>query len=204
MKAMTQLNWPPREYGMEVRGDMTQMMDSFRRMMVGFLVALLLMYLVLVAQFGGFLQPLQMIFSLPLELSGVFIFLWLMKQAFSTVSLLGIIVLTGMDITAAILMIDLILVLRAQGMPRDEAVVLGCVDRLRPILMTVMVTIAALAPVAFFPKMGTDAYQPLATAVIGGLLMGTILTLVDIPIMHTLVDDLLRWLRQGRAVEREG
>lgn len=195
MKAMAQVNWPPREYGMEVRGDMTQMMDSFRRMMVGFLVALLLMYLVLVAQFGGFLQPLQMIFSLPLELSGVFIFLWLMKQAFSTVSLLGIIVLTGMDITAAILMIDLILVLRAQGVPRDEAVVQGCVDRLRPILMTVMVTIAALAPVAFFPKMGTDAYQPLATAVIGGLLMGTVLTLIDIPIMHTLVDDLLRWLR---------
>jgi HAE1 family hydrophobic/amphiphilic exporter-1 len=58
--------------------------------------------------------------------------------------------------------------------------------------MTVMVTIAALAPVAFFPKMGTDAYQPLATAVIGGLLMGTILTLVDIPIMHTLVDDMIK------------
>lgn len=202
MKAMTQINWPPREYGMEVRGDMTQMMDSFRRMMVGFLVALLLMYLVLVAQFGGFLQPLQMVFSLPLELSGVFIFLWLMKQAFSTVSLLGIIVLTGMDITAAILMIDLILVLRAQGVPRDEAVVQGCVDRLRPILMTVMVTIAALAPVAFFPKMGTDAYQPLATAVVGGLLMGTVLTLIDIPIMHTLVDDLLNLLKRRLPAPR--
>ncbi|MER3402686.1 MAG: AcrB/AcrD/AcrF family protein [Armatimonadota bacterium] len=196
MKAMSQLNWPPREYGMEVRGDMTQMMDSFRRMLVGFGVALLLMYLVLVAPFGGFLQPLQMIFSLPLELSGVFIFLWLMKQAFSTVSLLGIIVLTGMDITAAILIIELILVLRAQGVPREEAVVQGCIDRLRPILMTVVVTLAALSPVAFFPKMGTDAYQPLATAVIGGLLMGTVLTLIDIPIMHTLVDDLLR--RLGR------
>lgn len=202
MKAMTQINWPPREYGMEVRGDMTQMMDSFRRMMVGFLVALLLMYLVLVAQFGGFLQPLQMVFSLPLELSGVFIFLWLMKQAFSTVSLLGIIVLTGMDLTAAILMIDLILVLRAQGVPRDEAVVQGCVDRLRPILMTVVVTIVALAPVAFFPKMGTDAYQPLATAVIGGLLMGTVLTLIDIPIMHTLVDDLLNRLKRRLPAPR--
>lgn len=199
MKAMSQLNWSPREYGMEVRGDMTQMMDSFRRMMLGFLVALLLMYLVLVAQFGGFLQPLQMVFSLPLELSGVFLFLWLMKQAFSTVSLLGIIVLTGMDITAAILMIDLILILRAQGVSRDEAVIQGCTDRLRPILMTVMVTIAALSPVAFFPKMGTDAYQPLATAVIGGLLMGTVLTLIDIPIMHTLIDDLLRFLRRRRG-----
>ncbi|NUL83177.1 MAG: efflux RND transporter permease subunit [Armatimonadetes bacterium] len=198
MRAMSQINWPPREYGMEVRGDMTQMMDSFRRMMIGFLIAILLMYLALAAQFGGFLQPIQMVFSLPLELTGVFMFLYLMSQSFSTVSLLGIIVLTGMDLTAAILMIDLIMGLRAKGMPRDEAVIAGCTDRLRPILMTVTVTIAALAPVAFFPKMGTDAYQPLATAVVGGLIMGTALTLVDIPIMHTLADDLVRRFRRGR------
>lgn len=196
MKAMTQMNWPPRDYGMEVRGDMTQMMDSFRRMLGGFVIALILMYLVLVVQFGSFLQPAQMLFSLPLELSGVFLFLYLMHQAFSTVSILGVIVLTGMDITAAILLIDHILHYRSRGMARNEAVVRGCMERLRPILMTSLVTVAALSPVAFFPQTGTDAYQPLGTAVVGGLLVGTILSLIDIPIMHTLVDDLQQGFRR--------
>ncbi|MCW5935083.1 MAG: efflux RND transporter permease subunit [Fimbriimonadia bacterium] len=196
MKTMTQINWPPRDYGMEVRGDMTQMMDSFRRMLGGFVIALILMYLVLVVQFGSFLQPAQMLFSLPLELSGVFIFLYLMHQAFSTVSILGVIVLTGMDITAAILLIDHILHYRSRGVARNEAVVRGCTERLRPILMTSLVTVAALSPVAFFPQTGTDAYQPLGTAVVGGLLVGTILSLIDIPIMHTLVDDLQQGFRR--------
>lgn len=196
MKTMTQINWPPRDYGMEVRGDMTQMMDSFRRMLGGFVIALILMYLVLVVQFGSFLQPAQMLFSLPLELSGVFIFLYLMHQAFSTVSILGVIVLTGMDITAAILLIDHILHYRSRGLARNEAVVRGCTERLRPILMTSLVTVAALSPVAFFPQTGTDAYQPLGTAVVGGLIVGTILSLIDIPIMHTLIDDLQQGFRR--------
>ncbi len=87
---------------MEMRGDMTQMMDSFRRLFYGMGLALALMCLVLVIQFRGFLQPLQMIASLPLEAAGVFLALWLAHQAFSTVSMLGIIVLTGMDITTAV------------------------------------------------------------------------------------------------------
>lgn len=186
------INFPP-GYGMEMRGDMTQMMDSFRRLMNGLLLALVLMYLVLVIQFRGFLQPLQMIASLPLELAGVFIALFLASQAFSTVSILGIIVLTGMDITTAVLIIDLIMKYRDQGIPRDEAIVRACPDRLRPILMTVGITLLVMIPIAFAPKTGLDAYQPLAMAVIGGLVMGTILSLFDIPIMHTYVDDFIRW-----------
>jgi HAE1 family hydrophobic/amphiphilic exporter-1 len=186
------INFPP-GYGMEMRGDMTQMMDSFRRLMNGLGLALALMYLVLVIQFRGFLQPLQMIASLPLELAGVFIALWLASQAFSTVSILGIIVLTGMDITTAVLMIDLIMKYRDRGIPRDEAIVRACPDRLRPILMTVGITLVVMLPIAFAPKTGLDAYQPLAMAVVGGLIMGTILSLFDIPIMHTYVDDFIRW-----------
>jgi HAE1 family hydrophobic/amphiphilic exporter-1 len=192
MKAQTQLNWPP-GYGIETRGDMTQMMDSFARLLNGLKLALVFIFLVLVAQFRGFLQPAQMIFSLPLELSGVFFALWLAGQAFSTVSIMGVIVLTGMDITTAILLIDLITKYRESGMPRNKAVVAACPERLRPILMTSTITIIAMAPVAFAPKTGMEAYQPLGTVVIGGLVVGTILSLVDIPIMHTLVDDILRW-----------
>ncbi len=189
------VNFPP-GYGMEMRGDMTQMMESFRRLMNGLWLALAFMYLVLVIQFRGFLQPLQMIASLPLELAGVFIALWLAGQAFSTVSLLGIIILTGMDITTAVLLIDLIMKYRDRGVPRDRAIIEACPQRLRPILMTAGIAVIVLLPIAIAPRTGLDAYQPLATAVVGGLIVGTILSLFDLPIMHTYVDDFTKWLHK--------
>ena len=193
MKAMSKLNWPP-GYGLEVRGDMTQMMDSFARLLAGLEFAMLFIFLVLVAQFRGFLQPAQMVFSIPLELSGVFLALWFQQQAFSTVSIMAVIVLTGMDATTAILLIDQILRYRNQGMPRNQAIRKACPTRLRPILMTSLITIVVMFPVAFFPKTGMDAYSPMGTVILGGLIMGTLLSLIDIPIMHSLVDDGQRWL----------
>lgn len=198
MKAMSKLNWPT-GYGLEMRGDMTQMMDSFGRLFIGLGLAILFIFLILVAQFKGFLQPLQMVFSLPLELSGVFLALWLAHQTFSSVSIMAIIVVTGMDVTTAILLIDHILRYRSEGMPRDEAIAKACPERLRPILMTTVITIIVMAPVAFAPKTGIDAYQPLGTVVIGGLIVGTILSVFDIPIMHSYIDDLVIWLKRKRA-----
>ncbi|MHB2019320.1 MAG: efflux RND transporter permease subunit [Candidatus Xenobia bacterium] len=186
----------PDGYGLEMRGDMTQMMQSFQRLLRGLALSLMLMYLVLVIQFRGFLQPLQMLASLPLELSGVFVALFIAHQAFSTVSILGIIVLTGMDITTAVLLIDLIMQYRDRGVPRDQAIMEACPQRLRPILMTAGISLLVMLPVAIAPRTGLDAYQPLATAVVGGLLVGTILSLFDIPIMHTYVDDFVRWLNR--------
>lgn len=200
MKAMAKLNWPP-GYTIEMRGDMTQMMDAFSRLLAGLQLALLFIFLVLVAQFRGFLQPLQMIFSLPLELSGVFFALWLAHQAFSTVSIMAVIILTGMDITTAILLIDQILRHRRAGMPRNEAIIKACPERLRPILMTSVITIIVMLPVAIAPRTGMDAYSPLGTVVVGGLIVGTILSLLDIPIMHAYVDDLVNWL--NRKFKRE-
>lgn len=197
MKAMSKLNWPP-GYTIEMRGDMTQMMDAFSRLLMGLQLAILFIFLVLVAQFRGFLQPLQMVFSLPLELSGVFFALWLAHQAFSSVSIMAVIILTGMDITTAILLIDQILRHREAGMPRDEAIIKACPERLRPILMTSVITIIVMLPVAIAPKTGMDAYSPLGTVVVGGLIVGTILSLLDIPIMHAYIDDLLNWLKRLR------
>lgn len=190
MRAQMQLNWPP-GYGIEMRGDMTQMMDSFHRLLGGLELAILFIFLTLIAQFKGFIQPFQMVFSLPLELSGVFIALFLMGQAFSTVSIMAVIVLTGMDITTAILLIDLIIRFRESGVPRDEAVRRACPERLRPILMTSIITLIAMSPVAFAPKTGMDAYQPLGVVIVGGLIIGTALSLLVIPIMHTIVDDVV-------------
>jgi len=194
MRSMAELNWPP-GYSLEVRGDMTQMMDSFRRLLIGLGLSLIFIFFTLVAQFRGFLQPLQMMLSLPLELCGVFFFLWLNSQAFSTVSVMAVIVVTGMDAATAILLIEMIIQLRSEGVPRDEAVVRACPTRLRPILITSTITILTMIPVAFFPGIGIDAYSPLASVVIGGLLMGTLLSLFVIPVMHVVVDDVQQaWL----------
>lgn len=200
MKAMAKLNWPP-GYTIEMRGDMTQMMDAFGRLLIGLQLAILFIFLVLVAQFRGFLQPLQMVFSLPLELSGVFFALWMAHQAFSSVSIMAVIILTGMDITTAILLIDQILRHRAAGMPRNAAIVRACPERLRPILMTSVITIIVMLPVSIAPKTGMDAYSPLGTVIVGGLIVGTILSLLDIPIMHAYIDDLLNWLARLRKRE---
>lgn len=197
MRAMAELNWPP-GYGIEVRGDMTQMMDSFRRLLYGLLFSLLFTFLILVAQFRGVIQPLQMI--IPQELFGVFFFLWVAGQAFSTVSVLGIIVVTGMDAAAAILMLEEIARLRDEGVPRDEAIVAAAPSRLRPILMTNSITILTMIPVALFPGPGIDAYAPLASVVVGGLLYGTVTNLALTPLLYTVVDDVKTWLaRRARG-----
>ena len=204
-KASSTLNFPP-GYSLEMRGDMTQMMDSFARLLRGLEIAILLIFLVLVAQFGGLLAPLQMLLSIPLELSGVFLGLWLAHQAFSSVSIMAVIILTGMDITTAILLIDQIMRRRRENpeMSRDEAIALACRDRLRPILMTSLITIITMLPVALAPKTGMDAYQPLGTVIVSGLLAGTLLSLLVIPVMHALVDDLeqLKVRRQKTCEER--
>src|SRR3989442_3237646 len=109
---------------------------------------------------------------------------------------MAVIVLTGMDITTAILMIDMIMRHRDRGVPRDQAIAEAAPQRLRPILMTSLITIIVMIPVALFPKTGLDAYQPLGTTILGGLTVGTLLSLFDIPIMHSFVDDLIRWLNK--------
>ena len=198
-KAVSDINWPP-GYGMEIRGDMTQMMDSFRRLLIGLELAILMIFLVLVAQFRGILQPFQMILSLPLELTGVFIGLVLMGQAFSTVSIMAVIILTGMDITTAILMIDLMNRYRKEGMSEAESIERGAVERLRPILMTSIITIIVMIPVSVAPRTGIDAYSPLGTVVVWGLIAGTALSLLVIPVMHSLIDEAT--VRAGRRAER--
>jgi HAE1 family hydrophobic/amphiphilic exporter-1 len=103
-------------------------------------------------------EPLNMIFSLSLTLTGILGGLYLAGQTFSTVSILAVVILTGMMMTVAVLMIDLVLRLREQGTPREQAILTAGPIRLRPILMTSLITIVALIPVAFFPRTGIDAY----------------------------------------------
>ena len=190
MKSLMNLPYPS-GYGVEQRGDMTQMMDSFTRLLRGMGLALLFIYLVLAVQFRSFVQPFTMMMAIPLEYVGCLSALILAHQTFSTVSILGIILLSGIDVTASILIVDRIMQFREAGKPREEAVLNAGPIRLRPILMTVGITIVVMIPVAFFPKTGMDAYSPLATVVVGGLIVSTFLTLIAIPVIYTIMDDLI-------------
>jgi hydrophobic/amphiphilic exporter-1 (mainly G- bacteria), HAE1 family len=194
MAAHGKIDFPP-GYGVELRGDMTQMEESFQRLLRGLYLAVIFMFLLLVAQFRSLIEPFNMIFSLSLVLTGILGGLLLAHQTFSTVSILAVVILTGMMMTVAVLMIDLVLRLRAEGMPRDEAILTAGPIRLRPILMTSLISIVVLIPVAFFPRTGIDAYAPLATVTIGGLTIGTVLALFVVPVLHTYTDDLARLVR---------
>jgi HAE1 family hydrophobic/amphiphilic exporter-1 len=196
MAAHEKIDFPP-GYGVELRGDMTQMEESFQRLLRGLYLALILMFLLLVAQFRSLIEPFNMMFSLSLMLTGILGGLLLAGQTFSTVSILAVVILTGMMMTVAVLMIDLVLRLRADGLARDEAILTAAPIRLRPILMTSLISIVVLIPVAFFPRTGVDAYSPLATVVIGGLAMGTLLALFVVPVLHTYTDDLASLARVG-------
>ena len=209
MAAHQKIDFPP-GYGVELRGDMTQMEESFQRLLRGLYLALIFMFLRLVAQFRSLIEPFNMIFSLSLILTGILGGLLLAHQTFSTVSILAVVILTGMMMTVAVLIIDLVLRLRAEGMERDAAILTAGPIRLRPILMTSFISIVVLIPVAFFPRTGIDAYAPLATVVIGGLTMGTVLALFVVPVLHTYTDDLTKLAIAGlrrlrvRGIEHGG
>jgi hydrophobic/amphiphilic exporter-1 (mainly G- bacteria), HAE1 family len=196
MAAHEGIKFPP-GYGVELRGDMTQMEESFQRLLRGLYLAVIFMFLLLVAQFRSLIEPFNMIFSLSLMVTGVLGGLLLAGQTFSTVSILAVVILTGMMMTVAVLMVDLVLRLRGEGMDRDEAILTAAPIRLRPIVMTSLISIVVLIPVAFFPRTGIDAYAPLATVVIGGLTMGTVLALFVVPVLHTYTDDLEKLVRAG-------
>ncbi|MEA2721037.1 MAG: hypothetical protein QOJ39_2901, partial [Candidatus Eremiobacteraeota bacterium] len=199
MGAMAQVPFP-RGYGIEMRGDMTEMMQSFDRLLNAMKIAAVFVFLLLVAQFRSVTYPLVMLLAIPLELLGVFGGLLLAHQNFSTVSILGIVVANGMAVSNAILLLDLVLRNRASGMSRTDAIVEAGPVRLRPILMTTIVSLVVLVPVAFFPRTGVDAYAPLATVIIGGLTISTVLTLFVVPVLYASFDDLGLWLRNRRRI----
>ena len=189
MGAVAQITFP-KGYGIEMRGDMTEMSQSFDRLLNAMKIAAVFVFLLLLAQFRSVTHPLVMLLAIPLELLGVFGGLLLAHQNLSTVSILGIVVANGMAVSNAILLLDLILHNRALGMSRAEAILAAGPIRLRPILMTTIVSLVVLIPVAFFPKTGIDAYSPLATVIIGGLTISTVLTLFVVPVLYAAIDNL--------------
>ncbi|HZZ01261.1 MAG TPA: efflux RND transporter permease subunit [Candidatus Baltobacteraceae bacterium] len=191
----------PQGYNIEMRGDMTEMMQSFDRLVNAMKIAVLFIFLLLAAQFRSLLPPLVMLLAIPLQALGMFAGLLLAHQSFSTVSILGIVVANGMAVSNAILLLDLILRKRRDGLSRRQAIAEAGPVRLSPILMTTIVSLAVLTPVAFFPKTGIDAYSPLATVIIGGVAVSTVLTLVVVPVLYDVLDSFLESRRRNPLAE---
>ena len=181
--ANTQL---PPNLRINVRGLVVTMQNSFRSFGIGLLLAILLVYLILVAQFSSFIDPFLIVLAVPTGLVGVVFTLVLTGTSLNIQSLMGIVMLQGMVVSNSILIVDFANVLRSEGRTIVEAVAHACRIRLRPILMTSLATVVGLLPMAFKLETGSEAYAPLARVIIGGLLSSIALTIFVVPAAYQL------------------
>lgn len=153
------------------------------------------MYLILVVQFGSFLDPLAILVSLPLSLIGVVLALWVTRDTLNIMSLIGVILLMGIVAKNAILLIDFAIWARARGESLRESLIRAGRIRLRPIIMTTLALIAGMIPVAIGHGEGADFRAPLGRAVIGGVITSTLLMLLVIPTVYEILDNFRTWVR---------
>lgn len=177
----------PAGYAITQGGETEDQQEVFSRIFIALGVAVLLMYLVLVVQFGSFLDPFAIMLSLPLSLIGVVLILMATGDTLNIMSMIGVILLMGIVAKNAILLIDFAKMAEAQGMPRQQAIIEAGRQRLRPILMTTFALTAGMVPVALGIGEGADFRAPLGRAVIGGVLASTFLTLLVIPTFYDIL-----------------
>jgi multidrug efflux pump subunit AcrB len=163
------------------------MQASFSSFALGLILALVLLYLILVAQFRSFVDPWLILLAVPTGLAGVLIALYVSNTTLNVQSLMGVLMMVGMVVANSILIVDFTHRLQEDGMPLLDAVVNGCRIRLRPILMTSLATVIGLLPMALKLGTGSEAYAPLARAIIGGLVFSVILTVFIVPAAYLMV-----------------
>ncbi len=188
------MNFPP---GVRLTqgGEVDSQNEVFGRIFAALGVAVMLMYLILVVQFGSFLEPLAILVSLPLSLIGVMLALMITGDTINIMSLIGVILLMGIVAKNAILLIDFAKWAREKdGLSRREALIQAGAIRLRPILMTTLALIAGMLPVALGLGEGAQFRAPLGRAVIGGVITSTLLTLLVIPTVYEIMDEWREWL----------
>jgi hydrophobe/amphiphile efflux-1 (HAE1) family protein len=175
-------------------GDAEIQSDIFGGFGYSIVTGVLLIYAVLVLLFRGFLQPFTIMMSLPLSLGGALIGLLLFNKPIDMYALIGIVMLMGLVTKNAILLVEYCLVAMQNGMSREEAIFTAGRTRMRPILMTTTAMIAGMMPIAIGLGAGAEARAPMAIAVVGGLFMSTILTLLVVPVVFTYMDDFQRFI----------
>jgi len=178
----------PEGFSVKLKGAREDQQQAFRSLAFALLLAVILIYMVLSAQFGSLVHPFLVMFSVPLGFIGVIWALFLTGTTLSVISFIGIIMMVGIVVSNAILLVDYTNLLRARGVDLDEAVVQAGRTRLRPILMTTLTTLLGLSPMALGIGEGAEANAPLAITVIGGLSVSTFLTLVFLPALYHSVE----------------
>ncbi|HEY3862688.1 MAG TPA: efflux RND transporter permease subunit [Verrucomicrobiae bacterium] len=170
-----------------VRGTVQAMRTSFQSFGLGLILSTVLVYLILVAQFKSFVDPFLILLAIPTGLTGVLLILWLTGTTLNVMSLMGVVMMVGIVVSNSILIVEFTNRLREEGRPLREAVSLACRVRLRPVLMTSGATLIGLLPMALKLGTGSEAYAPLAMAIIGGLAVSVALTVFIVPAAYLLV-----------------
>lgn len=178
----------PEDFTYDIAGQNKEMETSLNSLMLALGLAIFLVYIVMASQFESLLHPFIIIFTIPLALIGVIIFLWILNIPASIVVFLGLIMLAGIVVNNAIVLVDYINQLRARGMEKIEAITTAGKVRLRPILMTTSTTVLGLLPMALGLGDGAEIRTPMAITVIIGLTTSTILTLIVIPTVYAALD----------------
>jgi HAE1 family hydrophobic/amphiphilic exporter-1 len=193
----------PEGVTVEISGQAQQMTENFQSLGIALALAVVFIYMVLASQFGSFVQPFTIMLALPLAVIGAFVALLITGRIFDMLAFIGLILLMGLVTKNSILLIDYINQDRKRGMPRLDAIVSAGSKRLRPILMTSFAMILGMLPVAFAFGTSSDFRVSMGVTVIGGLISSTILTLVVIPVVYTLLDDLtVKVRKQPRKAEQ--
>ncbi len=180
----------PDGYKFVATGQSQQMSDVFTGIVLALTMAVLFIFFVLAAQFESYIDPFAIMLALPLAIIGAILGLLVMHSTINMMSLIGIIMLMGLVTKNAILLIDFAKQRREQGIERNQALVEAALVRMRPIMMTTTAMIFGMIPLALGIGPGAETRAPMAHAIIGGLITSTILTLVVVPVVYTLIDDM--------------
>ncbi len=177
----------PENVRVTMRGSVEGMRQSFKSFGIGLILSVILVYLILMAQFSSFIDPLIILLAIPPGITGVILFLLATHTTVNVMSLMGVIMMTGIVVSNSILIVEFTRSLRREGMPIEEAVATACRVRLRPVLMTSLATILGMIPMALALEAGSEQYAPLARAIIGGLTMSVIVTVFIVPAAYLLI-----------------
>ncbi len=178
----------PQGYNIDFGGQYEDMMSAFGQLLAALVLAIMMVYMVMAAQFESFSHPFSIMFTMPLAFVGVIWAFLLTGTTLSVPTFLGVIMLAGIVVNNGIVLIDYVNQLRRQGYDIMEAALEGSTTRLRPVLITSLTTAGAMVPMAISTKEGGETMAPLALTIIGGLVAATVFTLVVVPVVYTLVD----------------